>query len=157
MKDLEGNTKQKGMEQNENKSDSANNAAKTGKDHLKTFYFWEKDRLESFKHWPFDDKHPCNIAKVNKIIFISFSSNSNVIHSNNLHRWLKRDSIGAEMNVKLIVLPVSCAINTWTDGKWMTIHGKSISNTHHNVILQRHANQRGILRYETVKSKYSKR
>lgn len=51
------------MEQKENASGAENNAATT-KDQLKSFHFWEKDRKESFQHWPFDDKSPCNISKV---------------------------------------------------------------------------------------------
>lgn len=28
-------------------------------------YFFEKDRLESFKSWPFSDKAKCSVKKVN--------------------------------------------------------------------------------------------
>lgn len=57
------------MEQNENASNLANNATITtiaSADQLKKFHFWEKDRLESFKHWPFDNKSPCNVSKVSQ-------------------------------------------------------------------------------------------
>ncbi|XP_063701696.1 baculoviral IAP repeat-containing protein 5 [Culicoides brevitarsis] len=54
------------MEQNENASNAANTVAEAvlNKELLKKFNFWEKDRLESFKKWPFDDKSPCNTAKM---------------------------------------------------------------------------------------------
>uniref|UniRef100_A0A336L8F1 CSON001848 protein n=1 Tax=Culicoides sonorensis TaxID=179676 RepID=A0A336L8F1_CULSO len=51
------------MENNENTSSPLNTKSAV-KEQLKKFYFTEKDRLDSFKHWPFDDKSPCNIAKM---------------------------------------------------------------------------------------------
>lgn len=31
---------------------------------LRALNFWERDRLASFKKWPFDKKSPCNIEKM---------------------------------------------------------------------------------------------
>lgn len=33
----------------------------------KKYHVYEKHREESFKFWPFDEKKPCNIKKVNTL------------------------------------------------------------------------------------------
>lgn len=47
------------MESNAN----INNVPK-GAELMKKIFFWEKDRIVSFKKWPFDNNSICNTTKV---------------------------------------------------------------------------------------------
>lgn len=100
-------------------------------------YLFEKDRLASFKQWPFPESVACNVQSVNTqtLCLEEYLITSCICFP----RWQKPASIGMATAKRLTPRPVLFAGKCWTAGKRMTILGRSTENTHHSVFLWRTA------------------